>query len=72
MSVPRVKIVNASRRDLPEELVDYITRGASLGVISMTADKYNLHVAKYEVEFDREHNLKCVTYTIGDTIGVAE
>lgn len=72
MCVPRIKIVNASRRGLPEELVDDITRGASFGVISNTADMYNLRVATYEVEFDRENTQKCVTYTIGDNIGVAE
>ncbi len=72
MCVPRIKIVNVSRCDLPEELVDYITRGASFGVISKTAGKYNLRVAEYEVEFDRENNLKCVTYAIGGAIGVAE
>lgn len=72
MCVPRIKIVNASRRDLPEELVDDITRGASFGVINNTADMYNLRVAVYEVEFDRENNQKCITYTIGDTIGVTE
>lgn len=72
MSVQRIKIVNASRCDLPEELVDDITRGVSFGVISMTADKYNLRIAKYEVEFDRENTLKCITYTIGDTTGAAE
>lgn len=72
MCVQRIKIVNVSRLALPEELVDYITRGASFGVISKTADKYNLRVATYEVEFDKENNLKCVTYDIGDTIGVAE
>lgn len=72
MCVPRIKIVNASRCGLPEELVDDITRGASFGVISNTADKYNLRVATYEVEFDRENNQTCVTYTIDDNIGVAE
>lgn len=72
MCVPRIKIVNASRCGLPEELVDDITRGASFGVISNTADKYNLRVATYEVEFDRENNQTRVTYTIGDTIGTAE
>lgn len=72
MSVPRIKIVNVSRRALPEELVDDITRGARFGLISMTADEYNLRIATYEVEFDRENNQTCVTYTIGDTIGVAE
>lgn len=72
MCVPRIKIVNVSRRDLPEELVDDITRGASFGVISNTADMYNLRVAAYEVEFDRENNQKCITYTIGDTPGVTE
>lgn len=65
MCVPRIKIVNASRCGLPEELVDNITRGASFGVISNTADKYNLRVATYEVEFDIENNQTCVTYTIG-------
>lgn len=72
MCVPHIRIVNASRRDLPEELVDDITRGASFGVISNTADMYNLRVATYEVEFDRENNQRRVTYTIGDTIGVTE
>ena len=72
MCIPRIKIVNVSRRALPEELVDDITRGASFGVISNTADMYNLRVATYEVEFDRENTQKCVTYTIGDNIGVAE
>ena len=38
MRVPRIKIVNASRRDLPEELVDDIIRGVSFGVISNTAE----------------------------------
>ena len=71
MCVPRIKIVNVSRRDLPEELVDDITRGSGLGVINTTADMYNLRVAAYEVEFDRENNQKCITYTIGDTPGVA-
>ena len=71
MCVPRIKIVNVSRRDLPEELVDDITRGARFGVISNTADMYNLRVATYEVEFDRENTQKCITYTIGDTQGVA-
>lgn len=65
MCVPRIKIVNASRCGLPEELVDDITRGASFGVISNTADKYNLRVATYEAEFDRENNQTCATYTIG-------
>lgn len=72
MRVPRIKIVNVSRRDLPEELVDDIIRGSRFGVISDTADMYNLRVATYEVEFDRENTQKCVTYTIGDTQGVAE
>lgn len=72
MNVPRIKIVNVSRRALPEELVDDITRGSRFGVISMTADEYNLRIAKYEVEFDRENTLKCITYTIGDTTGAAE
>lgn len=70
MSVPRIKIVNASRRDLPEELVDDITRGASIRVVNNTADMYNLRIAAYEVEFDEENNQKCITYTIGDTLGV--
>lgn len=71
MCVPRIKIVNVSRRDLPEELVDDITRGSGLSVINNTADMYNLRVVAYEVEFDRENNQKCITYTIGDTPGVA-
>lgn len=40
-------------------------------VSSNTADMYNLRVAAYEVEFDRENNQTCITYTIGDTPGVA-
>ena len=40
-------------------------------VSSNTADMYNLRVAAYEVVFDRENNQKCITYTIGDTPGVA-
>lgn len=71
MCVPRIKIVNVSRRDLPEELVDDITRGSGLSVINNTADMYNLRVVAYEVEFDRENNQRCITYTIGDTPGVA-
>lgn len=69
MCVPRIKNVNVSRRALQEELVRLITRGASFSVSSNTADSYNLHVAAYEVEFDRENNQTCVTYTIDDTIG---
>lgn len=40
-------------------------------VSSNTAVMYNLRVAAYEVEFDRENTQKRVTYTIGDTPGVA-
>ena len=43
MSVQRIKIVNVSRRDLLAELVDDITRGASFGVSSNTADMYHLY-----------------------------
>lgn len=43
MRVPRIKIVNVSRRDLLEALVDDITIGASFGVSSNTADMYHLY-----------------------------
>jgi len=71
MCVPKIRIVNACRRDLPEELVDDIVRGASLSVVSNTAEMYNLRVAVYEVDFDSDENQKVITYTIGDTPGAA-
>lgn len=71
MCVSKIKIVNACRRDLPEELVDDIVGGASLSVVSNTAEQYNLRVAVYEVDFDNDANQKVITYTIGDTPGAA-
>ena len=71
MCVSKIKIVNACRRDLPEELVDDIVGGASLSVVSNTAEQYNLRVAVYEVDFDSDANQKVITYTIGYTPGSA-
>lgn len=69
MCIPNIKIVNKCRRDLPEELVEEIVDCHSFGAVSNIADQYNLRVAEYEVEFDRDNNKKTIIFTIGDTPG---
>lgn len=60
----KIRVINKSSRELPEELADACMQ-LTITDVNNVADEYNLKIVEYEKIFDDGELLE-VIYTIGD------